>query len=49
MIKNYFILYFRAKVTFVFRNFSDPYGKTFRSGRKKISLVTEKQLNKIDS
>ena len=27
----------------IFRKFSEPYRKTFRSGRKKISLVTEKK------
>ena len=33
----------------IFRKFSDPYGKTFRSGRKKISLVTKKKHTSDDS
>ena len=33
----------------IFRKFSDPYGKTFRSGRKKISLVTGKKHTSDDS
>ena len=32
----------------IFRKFSDPYGKTFRSGRKKISLVTKKKHTSDD-
>ena len=28
-----------------FRKFSAPYGKTFRTGRKKFSLPTEKMLD----
>ena len=32
----------------IFRKISDPYGKTFRSGRKKISLVTEKKYTSDD-
>ena len=33
----------------IFRKFSDPYGKTFRSGRKKISLVTKKKHTSDDT
>ena len=30
-----------------FRKFSAPYGKTFRTGRKKFSFPTEKMLDVV--